>query len=75
MSRIFWVPLELGDLENVDTDTIPPSDGQALLWDAATGTYKPGDVATGGSGELVVATSGDELVFSTDGQSVVTATS
>lgn len=73
MTRIFWVPLELGDLENVDTETTPPADGQALLWDATSGTYKPGDV-TSSSAELVVATSGDELVFSTDGQSVVTAT-
>lgn len=43
MSRMFWVPMELGDLENVDIDSVPPSDGQSLVWDASSSAWEPGN--------------------------------
>ena len=40
---------ELDQLTDVDVATTPPTDGQALLFDDANDTWKPGTVATGGS--------------------------
>lgn len=42
--------LVLDDLADVDTTTTPPTDGQALIWDAANSEWVPGDVASGGGG-------------------------
>ena len=33
-------------LSDVDTSTVAPTDGQALIWDNANSQWKPGDVAT-----------------------------
>lgn len=35
---------------DVDTTTAAPADGQALVWNAASGLWKPGTVAAGGGG-------------------------
>ena len=40
----------LDSLTDVDTSTTPPDDAQALVWDAASGLWVPGDVAAGGGG-------------------------
>jgi len=40
----------LDDLQDVDTETTPPTDGQALVWDDADQLWVPGDVASGGGG-------------------------
>jgi hypothetical protein len=40
----------LDDLNDVDTVTAPPTDGQALVWVDADALWKPGDVASGGGG-------------------------
>lgn len=42
--------LGLNDLTDVNTITNPPTDGQALVWDATNGYWKPGNVATDGGG-------------------------
>lgn len=39
----------LGDLDDVDL-SIAPTDGQALVFEASSGKFKPGDVASGGGG-------------------------
>lgn len=40
----------LDDLTDVDTASTPPTDGQALVYDDASGLWVPGDVAAGGGG-------------------------
>ncbi|QNJ25996.1 concanavalin A-like lectin/glucanases superfamily protein [Synechococcus sp. SYN20] len=42
--------INVNDLVDVNTLTNPPTQGQALVWDAIAGTWKPGDVATDVSG-------------------------
>lgn len=45
MSRVFWVPIELDDLDDVDLTTAAPSDGQALVYNASTSKWRPGTLA------------------------------
>jgi hypothetical protein len=40
----------LDDLNDVDTVTTPPTDGQALIWNDTDDLWVPGDVASGGGG-------------------------
>lgn len=40
----------LGDLKNVDTSTVAPVSGQALVYDGATGKWKPGVAGATGTG-------------------------
>lgn len=40
--------LVIGDMNDVDTTTTPPTEGQALLWDASESLWVPGDVSAGG---------------------------
>lgn len=47
--------LGLNDLTDVNTITNPPTDGQALVWDATNGYWKPGTVATDGGGAETLA--------------------
>lgn len=44
----------LNTLNDVDTTTVLPTDGQALLFDGADSLWKPGDVSGGGGGSLLV---------------------
>lgn len=37
----------IGDLSDVDTTTVAPTDGQALVWDNTAGQWEPGTVASG----------------------------
>lgn len=41
-------PIALDDLTDVDTTTTPPTNGQALIYNASSGTWIPGSVAAGG---------------------------
>lgn len=45
----------IDDLTDVDTSTVSPTDGQALVWDDVNGQWKPGNVNTS-SAELVLTT-------------------
>ena len=45
----------LGDQDDVDLTTTPPSDGNVLTWDATAGKWAP-DVGAGGGGILPVVT-------------------
>lgn len=66
-------PPPLGALFDVDTDSVPPQDGEALVWDDDNQTWVPGEVSGGGAstlGELgdvdmvtTPAVSGDALVY------------
>lgn len=47
-------PPPLGALSDVDTDTVAPADGEALVWNAGTSTWVPGEVAGGGGGDAGV---------------------
>lgn len=40
----------IDDLADVDTSTVAPTDGQALVWDNAAGLWEPGTVSSGGGG-------------------------
>ena len=42
----------VNDLNDVDTSSTPPTNGQALVWDNSTNLWKPGNVASGGGGNL-----------------------
>lgn len=44
------IPSGMDDFTDVDTTTIAPTDGQALVWDNAQSVWKPGTVASGGGG-------------------------
>lgn len=44
-----WVVLPVGDLADVDTTTTAPTDGQAMVWNAAGSKWAPATIA-GGSG-------------------------
>lgn len=46
-------PISLNDLTDVDTATVPPTDSQALVYNATSGLWVPGSV---GSGSIVPAT-------------------
>ena len=45
-------PVQLGvdNLSDVDTSTVAPTDGQALVWDNTAGKWEPGTVSGGGGG-------------------------
>ena len=40
-------------LSDVDTSTVAPTDGQALLWDNAAGEWQPGDVASSSAAKII----------------------
>ena len=51
----YWTPNTpsvgaIDDLTDVDTSTVPPTDGQALVYDNASGIWKPGDSAGDSAG-------------------------
>lgn len=48
--QLGFAGLGLDELLDVDTVTTPPDDGQALVYDDASGLWVPGDVASGGGG-------------------------
>jgi plastocyanin len=42
----------IDSLNDVDTTSVAPTDGQSLVWDNANSLWKPGTVSGGGSGEV-----------------------
>ena len=44
--------LSISNLSDVNTITTAPVNGQALVWDSASGFWKPGSVSPGGIGEV-----------------------
>lgn len=52
----------IDDLNDVDTVTNPPVDGQALVWDNIAGDWVPGDVAT----SLIVQEEGTPVLTDVD---------
>ena len=47
------IPYSIDKLEDVDTSTVAPTDGQALLWDAANNKWEPGTVSGGGGATAI----------------------
>ena len=43
----------IDDLGDVDTTTVAPTDGQALVWDAANNQWEPGTVSGGGGASAI----------------------
>lgn len=43
------IPYSIDKLEDVDTSTVAPTDGQALLWDNTASKWEPGTVSSGTS--------------------------
>lgn len=56
--------ISIGNLTEVDL-TVPPTTGQALLYDSTSSTWKPGTVSVGGGGggSSTAAAVGYSLVF------------
>lgn len=44
------IPYSIDKLDDVDTSTVAPTDGQALVWDNAAQQWEPGSVAASDSG-------------------------
>ncbi len=57
------VPSVIGDLTDVDTTSVVPTDGQALVWDNANSKWEPGTVAGGSSFDQTLNTT-DAVTFS-----------
>lgn len=64
----------LGGLADVDTTTVPPTDNQALIWNATDGEWQPGTVSGGGvtsiiagSGISIDQSTGDVTIAATGG--------
>ena len=53
----------IDDLSDVDTSTVAPTDGQALVWDNTASKWEPGTVSGGGSSPWT--TSGDDIYYDT----------
>ena len=43
----------IDELSDVDTSTVAPTDGQALLWDNAASKWEPGDVASSTAAKII----------------------
>lgn len=54
-------------LEGVPVSTAAPTDGQGLVYDAASGTWKPGTVSGGGGRQLTITATADPHVFTLSG--------
>jgi hypothetical protein len=61
----------IDDLPDVDTATTPPTEGQALVWDATGEEWVPGDIAAGGATSLNELTDVDLSTPPTEGQALV----
>jgi hypothetical protein len=57
------IPSSIDDLSDVDTTTVAPTNGQAIVWDTATTSWKPGSVAGGGGGYNQSLNTTDDVVF------------
>ena len=43
----------IDELSDVDTSTVAPTEGQALLWDSTDGEWQPGDVASSTAAKII----------------------
>jgi len=52
-------PIPLDYLSDVDTVAVPPTNGQALVWDGTTSLWKPGTIVPPSSLDTILTTTGD----------------
>jgi len=56
----------IDELSDVDTSTVAPTEGQALLWDDVAGEWQPGDVASSTAAKIIDA-DGDTQIQTDEG--------
>jgi len=56
----------IDELSDVDTSTVAPTEGQALLWDSTDGEWQPGDVASSSAAKIIDA-DGDTQIQTDEG--------
>jgi len=56
----------IDELSDVDTSTVAPTEGQALLWDSTDGEWQPGDVASSTAAKIIDA-DGDTQIQTDEG--------
>jgi hypothetical protein len=61
----------IDDLSDVDTTTVAPTDGQALVWDNGAGQWEPGTISGGGGSPTETFTSTQQTI--TNGGNLVLA--
>ena len=58
------IPYSIDKLDDVDTSTVAPTDGKALVWDNTAGKWEPGTVSGGGGGMSRAQATAITLLFS-----------
>jgi len=55
-------PTELDDLSDVNTSTVAPTAGQALVWDDVDGEFKPADISVDTTNFVTIAGAGTQTI-------------
>ena len=64
-------PVSIDDLNDVDTTSVAPTNGQALVWDSVAGQWEPGTISGGGGSIDSLSDVDTSSVAPTNGQALV----